>query len=211
MTHDELVKRASRWLLNTKYCSVVATELVAGGNEIPDAIGWHGSCCIVVEAKVSVEDFKADQHKSFRRYPENGLGGMRYYIIPEELADKIFPLLPEKWGLLVCRRRGLVIVKPAEYFYEHDKAAEIIFLTSVIRRIAGRPEPLRGVNVRCYTYQVETEPKAELFIVPENQVYTQTYGDYVCITPSEGLCVKCGLTLKDHPHTGCERFTVQVL
>lgn len=166
MTHDELVKRAFSWLKNKKGCTIVASELVTGNAETPDVIGWNGWLSILVEAKVSVSDFRADQKKVFRQ-DGRGMGLHRYYIVPDELGDKVLPGLPAGWGLLLCTVRKKIIVARLSSVFQNDKASEILYLSSVIRRIAMRDEPLRGINVRCYTYQVETTPKAELFIAPE--------------------------------------------
>jgi hypothetical protein len=177
MTHDELVKRAFTWLKNNKRCSIVASELVTGGMETPDVIGWNGWESTLVEAKISVSDFRADQKKIFRM-AGRGMGIRRYYIVPFELKEKVIPLVPEKWGLLLCKegRKGLVFEKGSMLF-ENDKANEILYLSSVIRRIAMRDEPLAGINVRCYTYQVENEPRAELFIdVDQRQQTTLDVG-----------------------------------
>jgi hypothetical protein len=165
LTHDELVKRAFVWLRDKKGCSIVASELVTGGMETPDVIGWHGWGSILVEAKISMTDDRADQKKTFR-LSGRGMGIQRYYIVPEELKDKVLAVLPEGWGLLTCKPgRRPQLVKQSAYF-ENNKANEILYLSSVIRRIAMRAEPLKGINVRCYTFQTETKPKAELFIAP---------------------------------------------
>jgi hypothetical protein len=162
-THGELVKRAFIWLRDTKRCSIVASELVTGGMETPDVIGWNGWESMLVEAKVSMSDFRADQKKMFRM-SGRGMGVLRYYIVPEELKDRVLVVLPDGWGLLTCKPgRRPQLVKRSAYF-ENNKASEILYLSSVIRRIAMRPEPLKGINVRCYTFQSETEPKAELFV-----------------------------------------------
>ena len=161
-THAELVKRAFAWL-KKKRCSIVASELVTGGVETPDVIGWHGIESILVEAKISISDFRADQKKIFRM-AGRGMGMRRYYIVPSELLDKILPLLPEGWGLLVAQGRNSVRVERHSGYFENDLRRELLFMSSVIRRIAMREEPLKGINVRCYTVQSESEPRAELFV-----------------------------------------------
>jgi len=164
MTHDELVRRAFTWLKNQKHCSIVASELVTGGMETPDVIGWDGYVSTLVEAKISVSDFRADQKKIFRQGAGRGMGMMRYYIVPFELKDRILPLLPDGWGLLSYKPGRRPALEKGSAVFEPDWPREILYLSSVIRRIAGRDEPLNGINVRCYTFQSETEPKAELFI-----------------------------------------------
>jgi hypothetical protein len=166
MTHADLVKFAAAWLKNQKRCSIVASELVFGGWENPDVIGWNGWESWVIEAKISVSDFRADQKKSFRNLAGRGLGIRRYYIVPLDLRDKILPGLPDGWGLLTVKdgRGGVVVCKPSSTF-ANNWQYEILCLSSIIRRIAMR-QPLRGVNVRCYTFQSESEPRAELHVEP---------------------------------------------
>src|SRR5258706_14836969 len=105
MTHDELIQHASYWLYNRKKCSIVASELVTGSAEIPDVIGWSGWASTIIESKISVADFIADQRKTFRKYEEDGMGIHRYYIIPFNLKDAIIARLPEKWGLILCKEK----------------------------------------------------------------------------------------------------------
>ncbi len=162
MTHDELIKRGADWLCS-QGCSIVVTNLVANSVEKPDAIGWHGVFSILIEAKVSLSDFMADHQKIFRRYPESGMGCHRYYIIPNELEDKILPRLPDKWGLLIYGKKRAVIRKRAELFYDHDKTSEIGQLISIIRRI-GQTK-IEGVAIKVYT--IDNKTKSELFIDPE--------------------------------------------
>lgn len=164
MTHDDLVKRASTWLKNSRGCSIVASDLVTAGMETPDVIGWNGWGSILIEAKISVSDFRADQKKTFRM-AGRGMGMRRYYIVPFELEEKVLPLLPERWGLLLWRSTHLMVAQESDLF-ESDKNSEILFLSSVIRRIAGSAQPLKGMAVRCYTIDIPN-PKAELFIEPE--------------------------------------------
>jgi len=101
MTHDELVSRATRWLLNSRRCGVVFEESGCRVvSEIPDAIGWTArGVCILVECKASVSDFYSDRAKPTRRVPEClGLGDERWYMTePGLLSGR---KLPEGWGLL---------------------------------------------------------------------------------------------------------------
>jgi hypothetical protein len=173
MTHDELVKRAMRWLINTKACSVAVSEL-ASGFEVPDVIGWRGSFSYLIEAKVSISDFRADQKKSFRRNAQAGLGYMRYYIVPLELKDKMMvELFPEKWGLLAAGERSVFVVKEPdpidEVFTEHNVNREMEILLSIIRRISNTSEPLPGIGVKWYApiYGSNHNSRAELYVEQE--------------------------------------------
>lgn len=164
-THDELIKRGFHWLKNKMTCAVIVSEFVAGGTEIADVIGWRGWGSILIEAKCSVEDFRADQQKFFRREPDRGMGINRYYIIPIELKDKILPLMPPRWGLLTCGKKSIFVERQSQAF-EIDHHNEVMQLLSIIRRISKSSEPLTGMGVRYYTgIFPETRPaRAELFV-----------------------------------------------
>lgn len=141
-THDDLVKRAGRWLRTTKKCAVVATELTTSANECPDAIGWSSHASFVVECKVSRADFRADQNKLFRAYPEQGMGERRYYMTPPGLVSP--EELPAGWGLLEVRDRIVRVVResqrpegmwPAPFEPNHREERRV--LLSIIRRSRG--------------------------------------------------------------------------
>jgi len=119
MTHDELVRRAVRWLKGTRRCPVVLSE-VGSGIEIPDAIGWeYSGRSILVECKASRADFLKDQNKSFRRYSDTGMGFLRYYMTPPGLVlpDEV----PEKWGLCFVHPTQVRVAKRAEAFLFRGK------------------------------------------------------------------------------------------
>jgi hypothetical protein len=168
MEHETLIKIAVGWLLNKKKYPIVASEMVTSNREVPDVIGFSDSS-IVIEAKISVSDFRADQKKFFRGVGM-GMGVFRYYIVPVEIQDKVLPIMPDKWGLLVVTSRRKVVVQKKSEVHDADKNAEIWFLQSVIRRIAMSAKALKGINVRCYTVQSSTPPKAELHVVPQSVV-----------------------------------------
>lgn len=159
MNHNDLIKRGFLWLKNTKGCSVVVSELVSA-SEVPDVVGWHGWASILIEAKVSLSDFRADQEKSFRRHQERGMGAYRYYIVPEDIADAVESKLPEKWGLLVCKKRGIRVVRKSEGF-ETNLHNELGMLISLVRRISASNEPADGVGVKRYIELLSSKnPKA---------------------------------------------------
>jgi hypothetical protein len=137
MTHYELVKRAERWLANTKRCYVVLTEPGTLMGEIPDAIGWTSRCSILVECKSSRGDFLRDKHKPSRRVPALGLGQFRYYMCPPALVSP--NELPEKWGLLEVRPHIVKVIVKAKQFLIEDGAwgllRERMILCSEVRRL----------------------------------------------------------------------------
>src|SRR5919197_1773184 len=98
MTHPQLVDLAVRWLRRYR-CGVVLSEQSCATGEMPDAIGWKRAChSVVVEFKISREDFSADRDKPFRKKPEVGLGCERFYMTPAGLLRP--GELPHGWGLL---------------------------------------------------------------------------------------------------------------
>jgi len=125
--HKYLVRHAFNWLVNVKRCTITASEMSSGGRETPDAIGWNASFSYLVEAKISVNDFRIDQKKHFRPQAEIkiglGMGRHRYYIIPLALKEKILPIMPERWGLLLAYQKDVILAKESDLF-ETDYDAE---------------------------------------------------------------------------------------
>lgn len=105
MTHAELVALAAKWLKTHRSCKVVGTEFnVQGCYESPDAIGWtYTGKCVVVEAKTSRSDFKADQ-KKLHKQTGCQLGSERWYIAPEGLIR--VSELPDGYGLIEVTAKG---------------------------------------------------------------------------------------------------------
>jgi len=92
---------------------VVFAEMTTGLWLTPDAIGWHVGWSILVEAKVSRRDFRADRKKLIHNpaFAERCPGQERWYLTPEGLvtSDEV----PGAWGLLEVQGRRVVEVKPA--------------------------------------------------------------------------------------------------
>lgn len=115
LKHKELCLIGSK-ILKTKLGCTVSISEPSGIKENPDAIGWRytyggeSDGSILIEAKMSRSDFKADFKKSFRQYPEKGIGNWRYYICPTDLIK--VEDLPENWGLIyVNDRKHTKIIK----------------------------------------------------------------------------------------------------
>ena len=69
--HAQLVERAVHWLRSSYRCGIVLSGQYCATGEVPDAIGWKGFCrSVVVECKISRNDFLADAGKPFRQNPE---------------------------------------------------------------------------------------------------------------------------------------------
>ena len=144
--HRELVLTACRWLAKTEKCTRVFAEVQSTKlNEFPDAIGYRYNYnhheTVVVEAKVSVVDFKRDMNKFWKtgaldRAQMSGVCGMgtrRYYIVPEGLIK--LKEVPEDHGLLYVMPTGKVKrVRTAPYRECRDVSSEISILCTMLQR-----------------------------------------------------------------------------
>ena len=78
------------------------------------------------------------------------MGHRRYYLCPPDLIE--VKDLPPKWGLLWATKGQIVVMREARGHPERNLAAEVRFLSSMLRRaqirIGTRPlsEWLRGEN-----------------------------------------------------------------
>lgn len=168
--HDKLVCLGSEYIMKNSVadwlptCSIVTTELVSFASEYPDVLGFtNGNNSVLLEAKISREDFKRDFKKDFRINPEKGMGEYRLYIAPKGLIK--IEELPNGWGLIeVNDKNKCRIVRKAEQ-QEANKKREMIVLTSLIRRIGQNPP--KGVSIKCYTY--ETKNNATLTVLNEDK------------------------------------------
>jgi hypothetical protein len=136
MSHNDLVERAKRWLLKTKGCGFVLSELdyVSTTIEIADAIGWKYGQSHLIECKASRADFLSDKKKPFRRMPWRGMGQYRYYMTTPEIIQPTE--LPRRWGLLYVHPKVVRIIKEPEIFhYQTTAEREIPLLCSAIRRV----------------------------------------------------------------------------
>jgi hypothetical protein len=138
--HSEMCTRAVAWLKSTMRCGVVLSEL-AVGVEVPDAIGWKSSGSFLVECKVTRKDFLSDRDKRFRRYPEEGLGQFRYFMVPDGIVSP--EEVPDRWGLLYLRNGRVCLIKKPEAFKRYARQAEILLLAAALRRTQRRiDEPI---------------------------------------------------------------------
>jgi hypothetical protein len=132
-THDELCDRAEAWLRSQLVgCRVVARDIQNCGDERADAIGWKGTNSVLVECKVTRDDFRREMDKKIRISPGIGMGRLRYYMVPENLIK--VEELPERWGLLYVKSRAVVIIRDAEPMESWNKDAELASLVNYIAR-----------------------------------------------------------------------------
>ncbi len=134
-THEDLRKRAVKWLTNTCRCGVVLSEMVSVAGETPDAIGWNGGRSILVERKVSRADFHANKTKLFSRVG-GGVGRQRYFLCPERLLTEA-DVAGSDYGLLWDRGSHITKVVQAPP-RESDLQNEVYMLTSALRRVKVR-------------------------------------------------------------------------
>ncbi len=125
MTHNDLVKRARRWLTSTARCRYVLSEMRSVyAYEEPDAIGWRGTVSIVIECKTSRSDFRADRRKWAAKASER-LGAFRLYMTPPGLLRP--EELPEGWGLLEAHEDEVrQVVSPPSWgrFWQEGRAED---------------------------------------------------------------------------------------
>ncbi|MDD5355028.1 MAG: hypothetical protein PHY56_00595 [Candidatus Omnitrophica bacterium] len=143
MNHTDLVKISEKWLRRSMNCGVVIAELITWASETPDAIGFKNGISILIECKMSRQDFLMDKKKTFRILPETGMGTYRYYICPEGLIKE--DDLPPKWGLLYVDDKGKVkkVIGPVKHNKHifvniRNMKAEQLLLVSALRRYQNK-------------------------------------------------------------------------
>ena len=151
MTHDELVARAAAWLRSSWRCIVVITEM-AGGIEIPDAVGFTPYCSVLVECKASRSDFLRDRDKCVRRIDSRGMGQHRFYFAEPGIIRQ--DEVPRGWGLAeVDGRRVRKVLVVDECGGRDGWRDERALLVSCIRRLGAAS--VSGVSVKPYTYETK--------------------------------------------------------
>ncbi len=140
MDHKEMVKRAEKWLLNTRRCGFVLIELSPWiCSEVPDAIGWDNQKArsFLIECKTSRANFLSDAAKPFRKRPRRGMGNFRFYMVPTGLVRP--EELPPKGGLLYVYPKIIkVVVQPELHDDPKIAANERPLLCSALRRVHFR-------------------------------------------------------------------------
>lgn len=170
LSHQDLVQLAARWL--KAQCGVVLTEIGGGRSvygEMPDAIGWSGSCSTVVECKRSRHDFFQDQKKPFRVNPKHGMGSYRFYLAPKGLLSPA-DVIPSGWGLLETSGKRVVLRLQSQRFLHRSMKAELRLMYTALQRVQFR--------IAC--------PLAEV-------VSWETYGKIVPILPLEEVTASHGV------------------
>lgn len=123
-------------------------------SEIPDAMGWSGSWknagSIVVECKVSRQDWLRDKRKTCVLEPgircgRGRMGEYRYFLCPAGLltAEDVEQHYPDH-GLIVPFGRGCKIVRLAPYRLDANKIAEAYVLSKLLSRKTYECQLLRN-------------------------------------------------------------------
>ena len=136
-----MVEQAVAWL-RSYGCGVVLSEQACVSGEMPDAIGWKGSChSVLVECKVSHSDFLIDREKPFRRKPQSALGCERFYLAPRAMIS--VSELPPGWGLLEINGRKIQVVQLSDRKLRTAAGFrhEMNMLLASLRRVEVRIEP----------------------------------------------------------------------
>lgn len=114
MTHDELCREAARWLLSRVRCHLVMVEPVfMTADERPDAIGFHGKSCVVVECKVSKSDLRRDVKKA-KFQVGSSMGSERYYFAPKGIATTSD--IPDGYGLAEFNGGKVRVVRKSNWW-----------------------------------------------------------------------------------------------
>lgn len=127
LSHADVCKIACRYLKNHLNCGIIFSEVLPFGNkESPDAIGFRpDGLSILMEAKISREDFLSDKYKPFRKNPDIGMGDYRFYVCPEGVIKP--EDLPPKWGLFYTTKRGsLKAIKAPKQLTQLQAAEQFI-------------------------------------------------------------------------------------
>ena len=149
MTHNDLVKKASKWL-KAQGCGLIITEM-SGRTQEPDAIGWYPCYSILIECKATRADFLRDKHKPWNRGIGKSMGDKRYYLAPSGIIK--IEELPNGWGLLEPSGKGLKIIRYPLWSKEKNWQSEISLLISAFRRVEGIMP--NGVSARFYQYETK--------------------------------------------------------
>lgn len=158
ITHAEGVEIGRRWLIRNK-CVVTLNETVGmASRESPDGLGWlYDGQTVLIEVKVSRADFLSDKGKTFRKFPEFGMGTYRYYLTPPGMIKT--SELPVGWGLLETAGHSVSMVRRSSSFAP-DRRAEAAHLVIACRHLAARNA---GV-VTCKAFTLESLQKSTISV-----------------------------------------------
>ncbi|MGE4267132.1 MAG: hypothetical protein AB7F25_06830 [Deferribacterales bacterium] len=150
-SHKMLVDIGAKFLKGFG-CGIVLKELVCLNEtgEIPDIYGIKFGYSILIECKTSRADFLADKRKTFRAYPEQGMGQYRAFLCPEDIIkqEDLTDIL-DGWGLLYVNQKRKIerVIFPKQNYldgvdspmnrFKANLRAERSLLFSALRRKQG--------------------------------------------------------------------------
>lgn len=154
MSHQELVLIAYNWVLKNTSCGVAFKEFHSAASEIPDVLGFGLWESVLIECKVSREDFKKDFKKPHRLIGK-GMGSYRFYMCPTGLIK--IEELPSKWGLIYVNEKGRAkcvfnpIKQPKHFIMEEDSfKGDFIFERDLLAENKLMFSALRRMHLKGY-------------------------------------------------------------
>ena len=115
-------------------------ELVCMGGEMSDVWATNASTSTIIEVKTSMSDFRRDKKKYYRseQAEKTGMtvGNYRYYLVPDEMTEKVLEEMPETWGLLVWSKNKITRIKTSSYF-NANKDWDMFIICSILGREIG--------------------------------------------------------------------------
>ena len=183
LTHKEVVDAASKYCRKIG-CSVILNEFVAGCSEEPDVLSFKTGFSIVIECKVSRNDFFNDFKKYHRRGKESkAMGNYRFYCCPKNMIKK--EEIPDGWGLLYVddKQKVEVIIGPKSNvfgyddgtkFFEANYRNEKIILISSLRKM--NEKKTNNMNYDVFTKEYD---EFENLLIEQENFSKKTFGkDY---------------------------------
>lgn len=150
MTHNELVKIAPRIAKKFGFpLSITEMKTANKTGEIPDCLAFKGGgTSLLIECKISREDFLRDRMKEFRSCYENvnniqsGMGDYRVYLFSEDVKFEEYDIF-WGWNYVVVNKKGEILKSSIpvtncafvdQKRFNKNTQAELAFLYSYIRR-----------------------------------------------------------------------------
>lgn len=125
-------------------CSIIAQDKMSFSSERPDLIGWFDRKSILIEVKVSRQDFFRDDSKIWRMYGE-GMGQIRWYLTPPGLVEP--REVPYSYGLAEFDGIGVrVVAEPLYRGQFYDVISERDLLMALLRDKTLPPENPEGAS-----------------------------------------------------------------
>lgn len=104
--HEALCAKGVTWLKRNGFSVAAMNVWAYASRERVDCIGYRHQCSVLIEVKVSKNDFFADNKKPERI--SGGVGTYRFYLAPAGMIN--ISELPPKWGLLEFSGRCVKMV-----------------------------------------------------------------------------------------------------